>query len=1071
MKKGMFPIIIAIVFFLIGTVVGLCIGLPVDRLPGVFGSISANVVSFVQKHIGFAVSGHIGGLIPIVVLFYAWAVLSLVCRKRPFFWWMLPASGVMFYTVYLFAMMLQQSPEPAWILDALYARSVRGGSGLLLLAFLLETLVGILLLMLSSALNVRWRKKHVLTAASRKRKEEQDARLSTLADDYSLSLSEGQPSVECAEPLKPKKERKRKGRKADTGSDASLAKETSEETLVTFELDTDGNQVDNGVVHPVKPFDPDAPLVFPEIVDGPKLKRISRKKDMEPNLPDTASIVGSEKAASLMGGEPEEAPASEDEAPMSGFLQAALSAAGQTNAESQPVASSKLFKAGQLAAAVAQAQGGPVSSSGTGRSRSKIHSSLAEAQERARREAPPNQSPVSTDMSGRSGETAVGVRDTAVGAGDTAPVVSRTSDPEPEKLRHKLFGIPSLKKKNEQSSVEPLAVPPVSSEGPQGGDDSQRGDAVVDNDIPVVPAMSPELQALRDRLASQPAAAPAQNRTVPAAPAVSTVHSTPAAQTFPAAPKQGVSSFAPHSTARPINGGASEDAPVPPPAPEPKNPEDDMDVLSGVGGLASSNAGKSALLNRKRLVYQFPPADILVTYPDHSNDIDEATIKNGELLIETLRQFKIQATLMNIVKGPTVTMFEVSPAPGVRVNTIVNLADNIALSLAAQRVRIVAPIPGKQAVGIEVPNKKRQIIGFKEMIPSMDAKEFAIPMVLGRTITGEPIVTDLASTPHLLIAGSTGSGKSVCVNSLICSILYRKSPKEVRLIMVDPKIVELKIYNGIPHLLTPVITEAKKTIKALEFCIYEMDRRYKLLQGLNVRNIKAYNKKIVEARLAREKLPYIAVIIDEFADLMATVGKELETQLARLAAMSRAIGIHLVLATQRPSVNVITGLIKCNIPSRIAFAVTSAMDSRIIIDEIGAEKLLGKGDMLYSSNADPSPSRIQGAFLSDEEVEKVVEFACSQGEPDYIDEAFFEDDEPADTGDDGDDDFGDGDDALMDKALRIVVERNGASASYLQRRLKIGYNRAARLVEQMEELGYVGPPNGSKPRELLKFPD
>lgn len=1064
MKKGMFPIIIAIVFLLVGSVVGACIGIQADQLSGILGTVSTAVVSFVQKHIGFAVSGHVGGLIPVVVLLYAWGVLSLVCRKRPFFWWMIPVSGVMFYTVYLFAMMLQQSPEPAWILDALYARSARGGSGLLLLAFLLETLVGILLLMLSMALNARWRKKDVLAVASRKRKEEQEAKLSTLAEDYSLSVPVEQSS-EGAEPLKTKKGKKRKERKAD--ADASLAKETSEETLVTFELDSDGNQIDNGVVHPVKPIDPDAPLVFPEIIDGPKLKRISRKKSVDGNSSGPTPVSGFENPVAPVE-EPDAVQASEnDGAPVSGFLQAALSAVGQTNAESQPVASSKVFKAGQLVAAVAQAQGTPVAASGASRSRPKIQSSLAEAQERAQLEAQKVRGGSQTGISGTAGGF-------SMKAAETTPSVSQVPEPEPMKLRHKLFGIPSLKKKNESDSIEGASVSPVSLDEPRGADEPVQAAGMAD-DTPTVPSMSPELQALRERLASQPKAVPAAPVVAPAAPvtlSVPVTPSTPSAHSAPVdSPKQGISSFAPHSTARPVNGGVSEDAPVPPPAPEPKNPDDDMDVLSGVGGLSSSSAGKSALLNRKRLVYQFPPADLLLTYPDHSNDVDEETIHNGELLIETLRQFKIQATLMNIVKGPTVTMFEVSPAPGVRVNTIVNLADNIALSLAAQRVRIVAPIPGKQAVGIEVPNKKRQIIGFKEMIPSMDAKEYAIPMVLGRTITGEPIVTDLASTPHLLIAGSTGSGKSVCVNSLICSILYRKSPKEVRLIMVDPKIVELKIYNGIPHLLTPVITEAKKTIKALEFCIYEMDRRYKLLQGLNVRNIKAYNKKIVEARLAREKLPYIAVIIDEFADLMATVGKELETQLARLAAMSRAIGIHLVLATQRPSVNVITGLIKSNIPSRIAFAVTSAMDSRIIIDEIGAEKLLGKGDMLYSSNADPSPSRIQGAFLSDEEVEKVVGFACSQGEPDYIDEAFFEDDEPEDSGDVGDDDFGDGDDALMDKALRIVVERNGASASYLQRRLKIGYNRAARLVEQMEELGYVGPPNGSKPRELLKFPD
>lgn len=499
---------------------------------------------------------------------------------------------------------------------------------------------------------------------------------------------------------------------------------------------------------------------------------------------------------------------------------------------------------------------------------------------------------------------------------------------------------------------------------------------------------------------------------------------------------------------------------------------EDMDLISGVGGLISSNAGSSALLSRNKLRYNFPSDDLLDTYPDHVTEIDAQTQEAGDNLIMTLKQFKIDATLMNIVKGPTVTMFEVSPAPGVRVSSIISLSDNIALQLAARQVRIVAPIPGKQAVGIEVPNKNRSIIGFKDLLPTIDAKSYQVPMILGRKITGEPVVIEITQSPHLLIAGATGSGKSVCVNSLISSILYRRSPKEVRLILVDPKIVELRVYNGIPHLLTPVITEPKKTIKALEFCLYEMDRRYKLLNALAVRNITAYNKKIIDLKLARERLPYIVVVIDEFADLMTTVGKELETLLARLAAMARAVGIHLVLATQRPSANVITGIIKSNIPTRIAFMVASQIDSRIIIDETGAEKLLGKGDMLFAPGWDPNSVRIQGAFLSDEEVERIVGYAKTQGEPDYLDEAFFED-EDNDSSDDDDDDSVDdsSDEALMEKALKIVVDRQSASASYLQRRLKIGYNRAARLVEQMEDDGIVGPARGSKPRELLKFPD
>ncbi|MCK9599503.1 MAG: DNA translocase FtsK [Sphaerochaeta sp.] len=521
--------------------------------------------------------------------------------------------------------------------------------------------------------------------------------------------------------------------------------------------------------------------------------------------------------------------------------------------------------------------------------------------------------------------------------------------------------------------------------------------------------------------------------------------------------------FAGQSTARPINGGFSDDVPK-----VEQDSEDETDLLepsSGVGGLSGS-----ALINTNRITYQFPSESMLVTYPKVSDVIDETTLKRGEVLVSTLQEFNVTVELVNIVRGPTVTMFELLPAAGVRVNSIVNLSDNIALALAATQVRIVAPIPGKSAVGVEIPNLRRDIIGFREMLGSLPTS-FGIPMVLGRNLMGEPVVIDVIKAPHLLIAGSTGSGKSVCVNSLICSVLFRCSPKQVRMILVDPKIVELNVYNGIPHLLTPVITEAKRTLKALDFCLYEMDRRYKLLQGLSVRNIIGYNEKIEASHLAREKLPYILVVIDEFADLMHLVGKDMESKVSRLAAMSRAVGIHLVLATQRPSVDVITGVIKNNIPTRIAFAVTSATDSRIILDEQGADKLLGKGDMLYMSSSNPATERIQGSFLSDHEVEKVVKFVSSQGVPDFIDESFFEDEEQKASDSESEDgvDVND-DDELMQRALTIVVERKCASASYLQRRLKIGYNRAARLVEQMEEMGYVGPPNGSKPRELIKYP-
>ncbi len=480
---------------------------------------------------------------------------------------------------------------------------------------------------------------------------------------------------------------------------------------------------------------------------------------------------------------------------------------------------------------------------------------------------------------------------------------------------------------------------------------------------------------------------------------------------------------------------------------------------------AKKSAGK-----KKRQKYSVPVDELLDRYEDNKYwVVDDDTRHAGEVLRQTLEEFKIEAEVTGIRKGPVITMFEILPAPGVKLSKITNLADNIALRLAASSVRIVAPIPGKHAVGIEVPNHKRAIVSFHEMISDIkfDQKDYQVPVVLGKDVGGESQVVDLVNTPHMLIAGATGSGKSVCVNSLICSILCRKKPEEVRLLLIDPKIVELKLYNDIPHLLTPVITEPKKAFQALQYCLSEMEQRYALLDSQGVRDIRSYNRKVKERKLATRTLPYLVIIVDEFADLMATTGKELESTLARLAAMSRAVGIHLVLATQRPSIDVITGLIKANIPSRIAFMVAGKTDSRIIIDAVGAEKLLGKGDMLFTSSWDPDPSRIQGAFLSEDEVGRVVDHVKTLGEPDYIDdEIFFDEDE--DSGgmfEEG------GEDPLMDKALEIVTQAGKASASYLQRRLKIGYNRAARLVETMEHRGIVGPQNGSKPREILHIPN
>lgn len=466
--------------------------------------------------------------------------------------------------------------------------------------------------------------------------------------------------------------------------------------------------------------------------------------------------------------------------------------------------------------------------------------------------------------------------------------------------------------------------------------------------------------------------------------------------------------------------------------------------------------------------WHVPVEGILTAYKEGNfSEVDEATKRAGHILQMTLKEFNIEAQVTGIRKGPVVTMFELLPAAGVKLSKIVALADNIALGLAATSIRIVAPIPGKHAVGIEVPNKDRTMVGFAEMINSREYQDSQghIPIVVGKDISGDAQIIDLTRTPHLLIAGATGAGKSVCVNTLVCSILYRRSPDEVKLIMIDPKIVELKFFNDIPHLLTPVITDPKKALQAIQWCLYEMERRYALLDAIGAKDIRSYNSKIEKRHIATVKLPYIVLVIDEFADLMATSGKDLEGTIARLAAMSRAVGIHLVLATQRPSVDVITGLIKANFPSRIAFQVASKTDSRIIIDQMGAEKLLGRGDMLFTSSWNPFPSRVQGAFLSEDDVERVVAHVKTLGEPEYIsDEIFFdeEEEEALDTEASGDEM-----DPLFEKAVEIVRTFKKASASFLQRRLGVGYNRAARMIELMEEMGIVGPQNGSKPREIV----
>ncbi len=527
----------------------------------------------------------------------------------------------------------------------------------------------------------------------------------------------------------------------------------------------------------------------------------------------------------------------------------------------------------------------------------------------------------------------------------------------------------------------------------------------------------------------------------------------------------------PSQVIRPLEGGnASQPRTIfwPQPAPVKISASPLADDTPLVTPVENTPAEPRTPNRRLRPGYHVPLQGLLTTYEEGNfSQIDEATQRSAMILQNTLKEFSIDAQVTGIRKGPVVTMFEILPAAGVKLSKIVALADNIALGLAAISVRIVAPIPGKHAVGIEVPNRERTIVGFAEMIASPEFQESKaeIPIVLGKDISGETQIIDLARTPHLLIAGATGAGKSVCVNALVCSILFRRSPEDVRLLMVDPKIVELKFFNDIPHLLAPVITEPKKALQAIQWCLYEMERRYALLDAMGAKDIRSYNSKIDKRHMAAVKLPYIVVVIDEFADLMATSGKDMEGTIARLAAMSRAVGIHLVLATQRPSVDVITGLIKANFPSRVAFMVASKTDSRIIIDQMGAEKLLGRGDMLFTSSWNPFPSRLQGAFLSEEDVERVVAHVKTLGEPEYIsDEIFYDEEEEGAAAEE----ISAGEmDPLFEKAVEVVRTFKKASASFLQRRLGVGYNRAARMIEQMEEMGIVGPQNGSKPREIV----
>lgn len=480
-------------------------------------------------------------------------------------------------------------------------------------------------------------------------------------------------------------------------------------------------------------------------------------------------------------------------------------------------------------------------------------------------------------------------------------------------------------------------------------------------------------------------------------------------------------------------------------------------------------------LNNVRL-YKYPPINLLESINSQDSKTIAAELEStAEKLVETLKSFGVETRVVDVSRGPTVTRYELQPKAGVKISKITSLADDIALNLATAGVRIEAPIPNKAAVGIEVPNRASATVGIREVIESstFSSSKSKLTVSMGKDIGGNTVVADIAKMPHGLIAGATGSGKSVCINSFIISLLYKASPDDVKLLMIDPKVVELGIYNGIPHLLVPVVTDPRKAAGALGWAVNEMEQRYKMFADRDVRNIEGYNK-FVETLVDEpevKKMPRIVIIIDELADLMMTAPKEVEDSINRIAAKARAAGIHLLIATQRPSVNVVTGVIKANIPTRIAFAVSSHIDSGTILDSAGAEKLLGRGDMLFKPMGATKPFRVQGCFVSDEEVERVVEFVKSGGKADYDDNVMLEIERQAAiekqqfTG--VSEEAANADDPMLEEAIKVVVELGQASTSLLQRKLKLGYARAARIVDELEERGIVGPYEGSKPRQVL----
>ena len=1030
-KGGRLSLFIGVLLFILG--------LGVAAMPFLGAPALAGVEAFIGTYLGL-----MGECLSAGILLVVLSVIILTSRRgRPFNYIFVPLAIVTWYSLMALIHLATGNMEPGLLMD--HIDSTKGS--LLVVLLVLEVLAALVIGLINSSLNSVWRRHKEKKAQRNVRKEVKASRKEKRKQaSQEEAAAEEQPADVALPIAEPKLSRKEK--KAAAKAAGKAAKEGSLEVKAEKSTTREGTLHVQAEAEARVTLDPDSPLSFPKTVKIPEFTTIPRREPRK-----VGAVVEEAPSASEPVPSKEEAtPTAQEEYGLNSGNVVNISVLANSarkisqeeeerkRRESHPDNSKRLFRKGGM-----------------------LESALEAAQMEHKEGQNLNNGPI------------IGYEDKRNKPSQKKADASfAPSNLSPDHPRYKLFE--SLQRKN---NPEPADVTHFPSRG------FTPADEVPPAGQPSISIKEPVQAAAVARTNASPAPVPPEDRPAPApepikeAPATrpaGPVHEAPAVET----PAPGPSPVQAEAVIRPATPKRMMPGTVIKPA-EVMGEEEDLladeaaeagdsqiEFKVGIGGLRSNDGGEGAIIARQRRSYIPPSTDILTDFPASSYTVGEEEEAVGHMIESVMHDFRVEVSLADIVKGPTVTLYEYTLAPGVLVSKVENLEKNIALRIGGQHIRILAPVPGKSAVGIEVPNAKRVTVGFKELLPAVQDVKMNVPMILGRDIQGTARTLDVSKTPHLLIAGTTGSGKSVCINCLIASILYTKSPKEVRLIMVDPKVVELSLYNGIPHLLTPVITEPKKVLKMLAWLVEEMERRYRVFNQIGARNIENFNARSHELGYATEKMPYIVLIMDEFADLMTVIGKDIEDYIRRIMAKARAAGIHVVMATQRPSSEVVTGTIKNNIPTRIAFTASSAVNSRIILDEGGAENLLGRGDMLLSTQTSIGLERIQGAFLSDDEVEQIVRYVKTQGEPDYLDDSIFEDEPEPEPSSDFEESV-DSDADLYEQAKQICFERHGASASYLQRRLSIGYNRAARLVEQMEDEGIVGPANGSKPREILRY--